>query len=254
LPLRRVEERLYRPEGLTYVTTAYVLQTPITEADWRDLRARVDAAIAPAPLSALLEALGRLWAVTARRPDHDSVETGAALQTICEALRDYPGEAALEAVREWPRTAQGKWRPTLAELLEEAETRARDIERMSKAVGRMYGPEHQIPAEEAQATVLPETAQTRVRPAGARITKRELADLMAQIDVLLEPPESDAAQQRRARAAMRGRFSAMQAGRADLDRLAKNARDRAVSEVDDNKRRALETIAQTYEGRKTDAE
>jgi hypothetical protein len=46
----------------------------------------------------------------------------------------------------------------------------------------------------------------------------------------------------------------MQAGRADLDRLAKNARDRAVSEVDDNKRRALETIAQTYEGRKTDAE
>jgi len=78
----------------------------------------------PADHDDLTFALGWLASVTtgdkARSPETMQVSARA----LVEALRDYPAGAALEAIREWPKTENGKWWPTENELRREAEARS----------------------------------------------------------------------------------------------------------------------------------
>lgn len=78
---------------------------------------------APASNDELTFALGWLASVTAgdklRSPEMMQVSARALVQ----AMREYPADAALGAIRDWPKTENGKWWPTENELRAEAEER-----------------------------------------------------------------------------------------------------------------------------------
>lgn len=77
----------------------------------------------PAEHDELTFALGYLASVTAgdklRSPETMQVSARA----LVEAMREYPADAALGAIRDWPKTPGGKWWPTENELRQEAEQR-----------------------------------------------------------------------------------------------------------------------------------
>lgn len=79
--------------------------------------ARYDRASRPADVSAILQALSVLAAMTVRQDDADHGVIIAATRAYAEALSRFPADIALHVVQTWPDTAGGKWWPTLHELM-----------------------------------------------------------------------------------------------------------------------------------------
>lgn len=129
LPVRREREDLATQLAQSFPTLAESLTSddalpyvpaPVAE---RALPI-VGAAVAPAPADELTFALGWLASVTTgdklRSPEMMQVSARALVQ----AMMDYPREAALAAIRDWPKTDNGKWWPTENELRAEADERS----------------------------------------------------------------------------------------------------------------------------------
>lgn len=87
--------------------------------------------------------LGRLSAVTASSKAGDTDTMLASTRVLAAALSEYPASAAIEAVREWPKTPGGKWWPTENEIREEAYARSERLFRLRDHLRRnadLHGP------------------------------------------------------------------------------------------------------------------
>ena len=90
--------------------------TPL-RSELQEALARYERAAKPADLSALLKALAVLAAMTVRQ---DNAEHGAvveATRVYAETLSRFPGDIALSVVKGWPARDNGKWWPTLHDLI-----------------------------------------------------------------------------------------------------------------------------------------
>ncbi len=86
-------------------------------SELQEALARYERAAKPAELSALLKALAVLAAMTVRQ---DNAEHGAvveATRVYAETLSRFPGDIALSVVKGWPARENGKWWPTLHDLI-----------------------------------------------------------------------------------------------------------------------------------------
>lgn len=92
----------------------------------------VDQACVPATHDELTFALGWLASVTTgdklRSPEMMQISA----RSLVEAMREYPADAALGAIRDWPKTENGKWWPTENELRTEADARGWQAMRMHR--------------------------------------------------------------------------------------------------------------------------
>ncbi len=104
--------------------TAWISRTCATLAERDRALHAVHMAMEPADLSELLTAVEVLGAVCARRADMDARQILLWAGSLARALLEYPADCALEALREWPKTENGKWLPTEAEIRGEAGKRA----------------------------------------------------------------------------------------------------------------------------------
>lgn len=104
--------------------TAWISRTCATLAERDRALHAVHMAMEPADLSELLTAVEVLGAVCARRADMDARQILLWAGSLARALLEYPADCALEALREWPKTENGKWLPTEAEIRGEAGRRA----------------------------------------------------------------------------------------------------------------------------------
>ena len=84
----------------------------------------VEPACAPASKDDLLCAFLWLASVTNSDKLKDGETASAAALALTAAMQDYPAFASLGAIRDWPKTPNGKWWPTENELRFEANTRA----------------------------------------------------------------------------------------------------------------------------------
>lgn len=77
----------------------------------------------PASHDELVFAFGWLASVTTGDKTRSPEVMQISARALAEAMREYPRAAALEAIRDWPKTEGGKWWPTENELRREAEQR-----------------------------------------------------------------------------------------------------------------------------------
>lgn len=80
--------------------------------------------VEPASDDDLLMALIWLASVTTGDKLRDPDMMRASARALVSALREYPADAALGAIKDWPKAEGGKWWPTENELRSEAEKRA----------------------------------------------------------------------------------------------------------------------------------
>lgn len=83
----------------------------------------VGPACQPATHDELTFALGYLASVTTGDKSRSPEVMQVSARALVEAMREYPREAAMGAIRDWPKTENGKWWPTENELRAEADTR-----------------------------------------------------------------------------------------------------------------------------------
>ena len=86
------------------------------ESGHSEARRLLDAAMLPAPKALIVKELTRLRLLTTARSADDS-ELSGILAVYADMLTDYPADAAIAAIRRWPR--EHKFWPAFAELAEE---------------------------------------------------------------------------------------------------------------------------------------
>lgn len=78
---------------------------------------------APATHDELTFALGYLASVTTGDKSRSPEVMQVSARALVEAMREFPREAALGAIRAWPKSENGKWWPTENELRAQADAR-----------------------------------------------------------------------------------------------------------------------------------
>ncbi len=102
-----------------------------TTADIPAIQSMVDVACQPAPIGETVRALTRLALMTA----HQTEWSEAKLSAYTDVLADYPGDAVLETLTNWHKRGN-RWFPTVPELVEVIEIKARRRLRIRDAVRR----------------------------------------------------------------------------------------------------------------------
>lgn len=98
-------------------------------ADLVAIRAAVEASCAPAREVDVVKALTRLAMTTV----HQSDWSAARLSAYSEMLAEYPGDAVMDTLTKWHKRGS-KWFPTVPELVEVIEIKARRRMRVRDAV------------------------------------------------------------------------------------------------------------------------
>ena len=89
----------------------------------------------PASHDELTFALGYLASVTTGDKSRSPEVMQVSARALVEAMREYPRDAAMGAIRDWPKTESGKWWPTENELRAEADARGWRSMRMHAHLG-----------------------------------------------------------------------------------------------------------------------
>lgn len=116
-------ERVRSNEGEGW--TPFTTRSPSSQAACDRAKQIVEKALQPADLSELLAAVEILGASVAPRRDMDTRQITLWASAIARAMLEYPGDCALEALRDWPKSENGKWMPTENEIREQAGRRAK---------------------------------------------------------------------------------------------------------------------------------
>lgn len=106
------------------MATGWMRTAPCSELERRKALSELAPFMAVASLSDLLNAVERLSVSCAMRRDMDARQAGLWAGQVARALQEYPADCALEALKDWPKTENGKWWPTEAEVREQAQMRA----------------------------------------------------------------------------------------------------------------------------------
>lgn len=108
----------------TYAEQRLTVRLLCDRDKFSELRSLLDPAMLPAPHAETVKELARLRALTVARAT-DMPEMTMVLSAFAEELAEWPADAVLTALRQWPRA--NKFWPTLAEIIAEirklAETR-----------------------------------------------------------------------------------------------------------------------------------
>jgi uncharacterized protein YbaA (DUF1428 family) len=91
-------------------------------------------AFAPASPRSISSAMAGLADVTAHPKESDAEAAIEGAKRLTRMLYEFPADVALEAINDWPKTPNGKWWPTEAELRAECEKRVDYRRRLKKQV------------------------------------------------------------------------------------------------------------------------
>lgn len=110
------------PEGGGYVRVVERIELRGDDPDMPKARHMVAMAMTPAPEPILAKELARLRMLTKvkDRGDESALEAGLWM----EMLGEYPADVAVDALKAWPKTRQGMWWPSWAELMPILERKA----------------------------------------------------------------------------------------------------------------------------------
>jgi uncharacterized protein YbaA (DUF1428 family) len=97
-------------------TRATISGNPL-RSELQEALARYERAARPAELSQLLKALAVLAAMTIRQDQAEHGVVVEATRAYAEALSRFPGDIALTVVQTWPSRENGRWWPTLHDLI-----------------------------------------------------------------------------------------------------------------------------------------
>jgi|SRR5690625_1395883 len=134
----RVRSRTTAAHGFDEEFLGYEVATVPPPADLERVQSALrshEQACLPAPADRLIDELGRLRILTAKRPD-DMPNEVATLRIYAEKLRDYPADIVFEVLRTQP--SHSKFWPAWQELQERLEWRAKRRRSRRDALAELY--------------------------------------------------------------------------------------------------------------------